>query len=68
VYSSPNTVGDQIKKNEMGGIYNMYGKRTVAYRILMVRHEGRRPLGRPRNRWEDNIKVGLQKWDGEAWT
>jgi len=43
----------------MGGIYSMYGKRRAAYRILMGRHE--RPLGRPRNRWEDNIKMVLQE-------
>jgi hypothetical protein len=31
--------------------------------------EGRRPLGRPRRRWEDNIKVGLQEveWGGMGW-
>jgi hypothetical protein len=32
-----------------------------AYRILVGRSEGRRPLGRPRRRWEDNIKIDLQK-------
>jgi hypothetical protein len=32
-----------------------------AYRILAGKHEGRRPLGRPRHRWEDNIKMGLQE-------
>jgi hypothetical protein len=31
-----------------------------AYRILVGRPEGRRPLGRPRHRWEDNIKMDLQ--------
>jgi hypothetical protein len=37
------------------------GKRTGAYRILVGRPEGRRPLGRPRLRWEDNIKMDLQE-------
>jgi hypothetical protein len=32
-----------------------------AYRILVRRPEGRRPLGRPRRRWEDNIKMNLQE-------
>jgi hypothetical protein len=32
-----------------------------AYRILVGRPEGRRPLGRPRRRWEDNIKMDLQE-------
>jgi hypothetical protein len=32
-----------------------------AYKILVGRPEGRRPLGRPRRRWEDNIKMDLQE-------
>jgi hypothetical protein len=32
-----------------------------AYRVLVGRHEGRRPLERPRGRWEDNIKIDLQE-------
>jgi hypothetical protein len=31
------------------------------YRVLVGKREGKRPLGRPRNRWEDNIKVDLQE-------
>jgi hypothetical protein len=40
-----------------------------AYRILVGRPEGRRPLGRPRRRWEDNIKIDLQEvgWGGMDW-
>jgi hypothetical protein len=34
-----------------------------AYRVLLGRSEGKRPLGRPRSRWEDNIKTDIQKWD-----
>jgi hypothetical protein len=30
------------------------------YRILVGRHEGKRPLGRPRGRWEDNIKMDFR--------
>jgi hypothetical protein len=33
------------------------GEKRGAYRILVGRPEGRRPLGRPRRRWEDNIKM-----------
>jgi hypothetical protein len=35
----------------------------------MGRPEGRRPLGRPRRRWEDNIKMDLQEvgWEGVVW-
>jgi hypothetical protein len=32
-----------------------------AYRALVGKPEGRRPLGRPRRRWEDNIKMDLRK-------
>jgi hypothetical protein len=37
------------------------GKKRGAYRILVGTPEGRRPLGRPRHRWEDNIKIDLQE-------
>jgi hypothetical protein len=45
------------------------GEGRGAYRVLVGRPEGRRPLGRPRHRWEDNIKMDLQEvgWGG-AWT
>jgi hypothetical protein len=46
-------MGDQM--NEMGRALRMYGGKTgCAYRVLMGKPEGRRPLGRPRYRWEDN--------------
>jgi hypothetical protein len=38
-----------------------YGERRGAYRLLMGKHEGKRPLGRPRRRWKTNVKVGLQE-------
>jgi hypothetical protein len=44
----------------MGGACSTYGGKRCAYRILVERREGRRPLGRPRRRWEDNIKMDLQ--------
>jgi hypothetical protein len=37
------------------------GEERGAYRILVVRPEGRRPLGRPRRRWEDNIKMDIRE-------
>jgi hypothetical protein len=37
------------------------GKGTGAYRVLVGKCEGIRPLGRPRRRWEDNIKLDLQE-------
>jgi hypothetical protein len=40
-----------------------------AYRILVGKPEGKRPLGRPRRRWVDNIKMDLREigWDGMDW-
>jgi transposase len=46
----------------------MGGKRNT-YRILVENPEGKRPRGRPRRRWVDNIKMGLREigWDGMDW-
>jgi hypothetical protein len=41
----------------MGRAFNTYGEEGVAYRVLVWKSEGRRRLGRPRRRWEDNIKM-----------
>jgi len=38
------------------------------YRVLVGKPEGKRPLGRPRRRWEANIKMDLSKWDVGLWT
>ena len=46
----------------MGGACSAYGRgRRGVYRILVGKPERRRPLGRPRHRWEDNIKLDLQE-------
>jgi hypothetical protein len=44
------------------------GQRRGAYTILVGRNKGRRPLGRPRRRWEDNIKMDQEVRCGGAWT
>jgi hypothetical protein len=44
------------------------GERRGAYRILVGRPERRRPLGWPRHRWEDNIKMDLQEVEWGAWS
>jgi hypothetical protein len=45
------------------------GARRGAYRALVGKPEGRRPLERPRHRWEDNIKMDLREvgWEGADW-
>jgi hypothetical protein len=51
-----------------GHVARMVEKKN-AYRILVGKPEGKRPLGRPRRRWEDNIKMDLREigWDGMDW-
>jgi hypothetical protein len=45
------------------------GETRNAYRILAGKPEGKRPLGRPRRRWVENIKIDLREigWDGMHW-
>jgi len=45
----------------MGGACSAYGEGRGVYRVLVGKPEGKRPLGRPKRRWEDNIKTGLQE-------
>jgi hypothetical protein len=54
-------LGEQIEKNEMSGTCNTYGKRRGVYRGFLGKPEVQKPVGRPRRRWEDNIKVDLQE-------
>jgi hypothetical protein len=54
--------------NEMGGACSTYGEKRGVYRVLVVRSEERKPLGRARRRWEDNMKMDLQEVEWGAWT
>jgi len=45
----------------MGGHVVRMGERRGTYRVLVEKPEGKRPLRRPRRRWEDNIKMDLQE-------
>ena len=56
----------------MGGACSAHGERRGLYMVLVGKHEGKRPLGRHRRRWEDNIKMGFQEvgcgvWTGLSW-
>jgi len=42
------------------------GDKIGANRVLVGRPEAMRPLGRTRRKWEDDIKIILKNWDGEA--
>jgi hypothetical protein len=50
----------------MGRACSTNGEKMNAYRILLENLEGKRPLGRPRRRWVDNIKMDLRErgWGG----
>jgi hypothetical protein len=70
LYSSPNIVR-VIKSRRMrwtGHVARM-GEGRGVFRVLVGRPEGKRPLGRPRRRWEDNIKMDLAEIgiDGANW-
>jgi hypothetical protein len=58
-----------VKEDEMGRACSTNGESRNAYRILVGKPEGKRPLGRPRRMWVDNIKMDLREigWDGMDW-
>jgi hypothetical protein len=53
----------------MGGACSTNGEKRNACRIFVGKPEGKRSLGRPRRRWEDNIKMDLRgiRWGGIDW-
>jgi hypothetical protein len=55
IYSS------KSRRLRCAGLVARMGERRGTYRVLVGKLEGRRPLGRPRRRWEDNIKMDLRE-------
>jgi hypothetical protein len=55
----------KVKDDEMGRACSTNGAKRNAYRTFVGKQEGKRPLGRPRRRWVDNIKMNLREigWD-----
>ena len=69
LYCSPSIVR-VIKSRRMRWAEHVgrMGEKRGVFRVLVWKPEGKRPLGRPRRRWEDNIKMDLQEWDVGVWT
>jgi hypothetical protein len=65
LYSLPNIVR-VVKSRRMrwAGHVTRKGEERGVHRVLVGKPEGKRPLGRPRRRWEDNIKMDLQEVGG----
>ena len=51
----------KLRRMRWAGHVARMGKGRVVYRVLVEEAEGKRPLGRSRRRWKDNIKMGLQE-------
>jgi hypothetical protein len=60
---------DLVKEDEMDRAWSTHGAKKTAYRVLVRKPEGKRPLGRPRRSWEDIIKKDLREigWGGMDW-
>jgi hypothetical protein len=69
--SSPNIIR-HIKSRRMrwAGHVARVGEERKVYRVLVGQPEGKRPLGRPRCRWEDGIRMDLREtgWGSVEWT
>ena len=65
LYSLPNIVRVvKLRRMRWAGHVARMGEGRGVHRVLVGKPEGKRPLGRPRRRWEDNIKMDLQEVGG----
>ncbi|KAJ4442648.1 hypothetical protein ANN_04237 [Periplaneta americana] len=70
LYTSPDIIKNiKSRRLRWAGHVARMGESRNAYRVLVGRPEGKRPLGRPRRRWEDDIKMDLREigYDGRDW-
>ena len=62
LYSSPNIIrAIKSKRMRLAGHVARVGESRGVYRVLVGQPEGKRPIGRPKHRWEFNIKMDLQE-------
>jgi hypothetical protein len=59
LYSSPDIIR-QVNRYEVGGACGTHGRGEKVYKVLVGKPEGKRPLGRPRRRWENGIRMNLR--------
>jgi hypothetical protein len=65
LYSLPNIVRVlKSRRMRLAGHVTRMGEDRGVHRVLVGKPEGKRPLGRPRRRWEDNVKMDLQEVEG----
>ena len=69
MYCSPNSVRViKWRRKRWAGQVARMGDERVVYRVLVGKPEGKRPLGRPKRRWVDNIRWISRRWDVGMWT
>jgi hypothetical protein len=70
LYSIPTIVRVvKVRRMRWAGHVARVGEGRDVHRVLVGKHEGKKPVGRPRRRWEDNIKMDLQEvgWGCADW-
>jgi hypothetical protein len=62
-------LNDQAKDDDIGRACSTHREKRNAYKDFVGKPEGKRPLGRPKRRWEDNINMDLKeiRWVGMNW-
>jgi hypothetical protein len=70
LYSSPNIKQIKSRRMRWAGYMARMGEERNVYKVLMGKPEGKRPLGRPRRRWEDEIRMDIREigWGSVEWS